>query len=66
MLYPLRKAAPDKEFFLASDALVCRDMKLTTLEKVARALREMEPRVELDADVVAKAQRALRRMLELS
>ncbi|MGB9793100.1 MAG: quinolinate synthase NadA [Thermacetogeniaceae bacterium] len=66
MLYPLKKAAPDKEFFLAADHLICPDMKLTTLEKVARALLEMEPRVELEQEVMLNAQRALKRMLELS
>lgn len=66
MLYPLRKAAPDKEFYLASGHLLCPDMKLTTLEKVKRALEEMEPRVELDPEIMFKAKHALNRMLELS
>lgn len=66
MLYPLRKAYPDKNFYPAARHMLCPNMKLTTLEKVKWALVDMEPRIEVDPDIRLKARRALARMLELS
>lgn len=66
MIYPLRKACPDKAFYPAASFLVCRNMKLTTLEKVKTALEAMEPQVEVDPAVAERARRALERMLEIS
>ncbi|HHW40953.1 MAG TPA: quinolinate synthase NadA [Syntrophomonadaceae bacterium] len=66
MLYPLRKACPDKNFYPAARHMLCPNMKLTTLEKVKWALVDMEPRIEVDPEIRLKARRALARMLELS
>lgn len=66
MLYPLRKACPDKNFYPAARHMLCPNMKLTTLEKVKWALVDMEPGIEVDPEIRVKARRALARMLELS
>lgn len=66
MLYSLRQACPDKFFYPAAAQLLCPDMKLTSLEKVEKALLQMEPQIEVDPTVAAKAQVALKRMLEIS
>ena len=65
ILYPLQNACPDKEFILASEALVCREMKKTTLEKVHLALKNMAPRVEVPREVGEKAVQCLDKMLAL-
>jgi quinolinate synthase len=41
-------------------------MALNTLEKLYVALRDLDPRIELDADTMAKAQLPLERMLEMA
>lgn len=70
ILYQLKKDNPDKEFFLLSKKLVCRTMKMTTLEDVYNALTKNENGryeiIEIEKEVLLKAQRALNKMLELS
>jgi quinolinate synthase len=39
---------------------------VTTLEKVEKALLQMEPQIEVDPVVAEKARLALKRMLEIS
>ena len=41
-------------------------MKMNTLEKVARALREESPEIEVDPELAARAVRPIERMLALS
>jgi quinolinate synthase len=65
ILYRLRKENPDKEFILASESLICPNMKLTSLEDVLVALQTMSPVVTVCEDVRNKAKRALQRMLEV-
>jgi len=63
ILHPLRKHCPDKQFYLASDKLVCPNMKRTTLEKVHQALISLEPRVDVPREIRERAVRCLDRML---
>lgn len=65
LLYQLRRSCPGKEFYLASDKMVCESMKWITLEKVHLALENLAPRVVVDDAVALKAGRALERMLAL-
>lgn len=65
ILHQLRKASPDKEFYMASTKLVCPNMKKTTLESVHRALVTLQPRVQVSEDVRKKAARSLERMLSV-
>ena len=57
---------PDKTFVPLSGAAVCGNMKLNTLAKLAWSLDHERHEVLLDEDVRVRAERALRRMLELS
>jgi quinolinate synthase len=41
-------------------------MKLNTLEKVRDCMRHLAPRVELPAEVIARARLPMERMLEIS
>ena len=63
ILYRLRKENPDKEFILPSGALICPNMKLTSLEDVLHALQTLSPQVTVTAEVREKARAALDRML---
>lgn len=72
ILFEMRRKCPDKVFLAApaEDAECqcneCDYMKMNTLEKVARALREEAPEIEVDAVTAARALRPIERMLELS
>ena len=45
---------------------MCPYMALNTLEKLYVALRDLEPRIELSDEVIAKARVPLERMLEMA
>ncbi len=63
ILFKLRQDNPDKEFILASPALICPNMKLTSLEDVLLALQTMQPVVTVPDEVRLKAKAALDKML---
>jgi quinolinate synthase len=65
ILHRLRADHPDKEFFPLNRRAVCPNMKKITLEKVLWSLEELEPRIEVPADVQAKARLTIERMLAL-
>jgi len=55
---------PEKTFYKACK--LCQYMKMITLDGTLHSLERMEHRIELDEAVRRKAERSLRRMLELS
>ncbi|MBC8017842.1 MAG: quinolinate synthase NadA [Verrucomicrobia bacterium] len=63
ILYKLRLENPGKEFILASPALFCPNMKLTSLEDVLYSLQTMSPLVSVPDGIRVKAKAALDRML---
>jgi quinolinate synthase len=63
ILYKLRLENPGKEFILASPALICPNMKLTSLEDVLYSLQTMSPVVTVTVEVRIRAKAALDRML---
>jgi quinolinate synthase len=65
ILHGLRAAAPDTEFVPVREDAVCRYMKMITLEKVARSLRDGTHAVTVPSDVAVRARRALERMVEI-
>jgi len=65
IIYGLSKKYPDKKFYLASERLLCADMKLTTLGWVVHALEFMKYEVKVPKNIRIKAQKALDRMLEV-
>jgi quinolinate synthase len=65
ILWRLKLENPDKEFILASPALVCPNMKLTSIEDVLESLRTMQPVVKVPEEVRIPAKRALERMLAI-
>ncbi len=70
MLHRLRREVPDKLFIPGPTELCscgdCRYMKLNTLEKLRDCLANLQPEILIPEDVRVKAERSVRRMLELS
>ena len=62
----MKQRFPDKTFIPLSGAAICGNMKMNTLSKLAWCLDHEAYEVELDEDVRAGAEQALRRMLDLS
>ena len=63
ILYRLRKENPGKRFHIASRALLCPNMKLTTLEDVRDALLSLSPVITVPEGVRVRAKAALDAML---
>lgn len=63
ILFKLREENPDKEFILASPALICPNMKLTSLEDLLLCLQTMQPVVSVPEGIREKARTALDKML---
>ena len=72
ILFEMRKKCPDKVFIAApaEDAECqcneCDFMKMNTLEKVYKALRDETPEIKVDKEVAEKAVKSIERMLEMS
>lgn len=72
ILHQMQKDCPEKRFLAApaEDAECqcneCEYMKMITLPKLYTALRDLQPRVEVDPELATKALRPIKRMLELS
>jgi quinolinate synthase len=70
MLHRLKKEVPGKVFIPGPTDLCacndCRYMKLNTLEKLRDCLDYLEPEITIPEPVRLKAERSVRRMLELS
>jgi len=66
MLHRLRQENPDKIFYPAYEKTICPNMKLITAEKILWSLQEEIFEIIIDADIIARARRAINTMLELS
>jgi quinolinate synthase len=70
MLHRLRRELPHKNFIPGpTDACACADcryMKMNTLENLRDCLANLEPQIHIPEDIRARAERSVRRMLELS
>ncbi len=66
IFHPLKKNNPNKQFFPASESMICQTMKLITLEKVLHSLKKLEPRVIVPEDIRKKSLKALNRMIEIT
>ena len=71
ILHQMQKAAPEKTFIPAPPEANCAcnecpHMRRNTLEKVYLALRDLEPRIEMDPVLLEKARLPIDRMLALS
>lgn len=65
LIYRLKKDNPGKEFYPASEAAVCPNMKRTTQEKVLWALEELKEEVRVTEHIRSRAKQAIDKMLEI-
>ena len=66
IFFELGQKNPDKRFYSVGHRQFCPNMKKITLEKVVRAMEEMEPEVTMDEELRVKANAPLVKMLELA
>jgi quinolinate synthase len=72
IIHQMEKAVPEKTFIGAPGAdgncncNICPYMALNTLEKLYVALRDLQPRIEMDEGLRLKAKKSLDRMLEMA
>ena len=65
LIYRLKNDNLQKEFYPASEAAVCPNMKRTTQEKVLWSLEELKEEVRVSEEIRARARKAIDRMLEI-
>ena len=72
IIHQMEKAVPEKNFIGAPGAdgncncNICPYMALNTMEKLYVALRDLEPRIEMDEDLRLEAKKSLDKMLEMA
>ena len=70
MLHRLKKEVPGKSFVPGPTELCacndCRYMKMNTLEKLRDCLANLSPEIVIEEELRRRAERSVRRMLELS
>jgi quinolinate synthase len=72
IIHQMQKAIPEKTFIGAPGAdgncncNICPYMALNTMEKLYVALRDLEPRIEIEEGLRLRAKRSLDRMLEMA
>lgn len=66
MIYPLKKAAPDKILIPASGEMVCKDMKKITLGDIVRSLENFNGKVTVPESIRLDALTAVERMINLT
>ncbi len=65
LLHGLAKAAPSKRFVHVIPAMLCRDMKITTIEKVRDSLTSLKTPMDVEPEVASAALGAVERMIAL-
>jgi len=66
LLYSLKKAIPNKDFYPVSKIMECPDMKKITLDDIIRSLEFMEGEVKVPANIRRPALKAVQMMIDLS
>ena len=65
VLHRLHQICPDKRFYSLHAAIVCPNMKKTTLTNIHDALEKLQYKIELDETLIQKASVSLNRMLSI-
>ncbi len=71
IIYQMKKKEPNKNFIEVPDIDGCKCnecpyMKLNTLEKILYCLKNNSPSIELDPEIIKKAYKPIKRMLDMS
>lgn len=64
LCYRLKKENPEKSFYPVGNP-ICPDMKKITLEKLVQSLETLQPMVELPDEIMKKAWKPLKRMMDI-
>jgi len=64
LCYRLEKENPEKKFYPVPTA-ICPNMKKTTLEKILKSMKTLEPKIILSDEIMQKAYLPLQRMIEI-
>jgi len=65
LLHPISKAYPDKQFFAASDKMVCKDMKKISLADIKQSLSTLAGKVTIPEEIRISALGAVQKMVDL-
>jgi len=65
LIHRLRNENPEKQFLLAYEGAICPNMKLNTIERIYRSLKEEKFVVKVPEPIASKAKKALERMFEI-
>lgn len=63
LIYPLKKAAPGKKFYPASEQMYCRDMKKITLTDIKESLENLSGEVRVPENIRLPALSSVEKML---
>ena len=71
IIHQMRKKAPDKQYIPAppDSSCACNQcpyMKLNTMEKLYLCMKNREPKIEMDSELIMSALKPIERMLEMS
>lgn len=66
LIYPMQKKNPDKALYPVSEKMLCPDMKIITLDDIARVLETMEGEVKVPESIRIPALEAVQKMIDLS
>ncbi len=66
VLYELKEKNPNKKFYLPKSKVQCNGMKRITLDKIINSLETLEPQVNLEKEIIKKANKPLENMLIMS
>jgi quinolinate synthase len=65
IIYRLKQDNPTKEFYPASEAAICPNMKRSTQEKIIWSLETLKTEVRVSDEIRRRARKAIDRMLEI-
>ncbi|MDZ7667791.1 MAG: quinolinate synthase NadA [Desulfotignum sp.] len=66
LLYPISKANPDKQFFPASEKMLCKDMKKIGLEDIKNSLETLSGEIRVPEHIRKNALGAVQKMIDLA
>lgn len=66
ILHQLKKDSPSKKFYMLSSALMCHNMKKTSLRDVYEVLKYEKNEINVDRKIMEKARKTLKEMLKYS
>jgi quinolinate synthase len=65
ILHALRKQNPDKSFHAVTESMICRFMKMITVENLYHALADDQYEVSVPADIAERARLPIERMIAM-